>query len=88
VHLTLAKANQQRLLKVILGNSSKGNNWVRFFDFIPSETDRRKTKNLTWSDDEGGAEHKKTVMSRASLTNALKPTSLHKVFKIEGGFLF
>ena len=29
---------------------SKGNNWVGFFDFLPSEGDREKSKNPTWND--------------------------------------
>ena len=29
---------------------SKGNNWVGFIDFFPSEGDRKKSINPTWND--------------------------------------
>ena len=57
--------------------TTKGNNWVGVFDFLPSEGNREKSKTPTWSDDEGGAEHIKNSCTMGRTSNVIKNYTIY-----------
>ena len=48
--IKLSKNNKKDKKSPKGSKESEGNRWVGFFDFFPSKTNRKKSKNPAWSD--------------------------------------